>query len=189
MKMQKKEAMDREVVEAKLDTAVEQVCLLYKFLEEAENNFIEATRAVSQVRLLQAKVTEMEETVTRISTERDEAKRERNEAISARQETAVKAFSFGDEAFKNALEQVTVLNPGIPLRLVEAISVINALGGVLVEYNADKSRTRFGLFPRYQLFLGSGLLSRPVTLLRRSSSNLVFLCTILLFCPGVVRSL
>lgn len=46
---------------------------------------------------------------------------------------------FGDEAFTNALEQVVVLNSGIPLRMCEANIALNALTGSLVEYNTDTS--------------------------------------------------
>lgn len=75
----------------------------------------------------------------RISVKRDEARKERDEALSATQKIAAKALSFGDEAFKNPLEQVAVLNPEITFRTCEANKALNALGGMLVEYNTEKS--------------------------------------------------
>lgn len=55
-----------------------------------------------------------------ISAERDGSRRERDEALLASQRVAKKALAFGDQAFKNALEQVAVLNPGVSLRMWEA---------------------------------------------------------------------
>lgn len=68
-------------------------------------------------------------------------------AIVARQEIAVKALSFGDEAFKNALEQVIVLNPEIPLLIAKENIALNPLGGVLVEYGVDKSHHEIRVIP------------------------------------------
>lgn len=127
------------MAEAERDTAAQQICVLSKSLEEDEKNFAEAIKAVGQIEPLQSEVAELEKTVERILTERDEARRKRDEALSASQIIAVKALTFGDEAFKNALEQVAVLNPGISHRTREANVVWNVFGAVLVEYNADKS--------------------------------------------------
>lgn len=54
---------------------------------------------------------------------------------------------FDDEVFENVLEQVVVLNPGISLRTWEANIDRNALDGVLVEYNAEKSSHEVRLIP------------------------------------------
>lgn len=49
----------------------------------------------------------------KVSAERDDAFRERVEARLTSQRVVVKALSFGDDAFKNVLEQVVVLNLGV----------------------------------------------------------------------------
>lgn len=108
-------------------------------MEEAEKNFAEATEAVAQAGPLRAKIAKLEGEVTRLQADRDDAVRERDKAIVARQETASKALAFGGEAFTNTPKQVAVLNLGVPLRTVGANIAFNALSGVLVEYNSDKS--------------------------------------------------
>lgn len=57
------------------------------------------------------------------------------------------ALKFGNEAFQNALEQVAVLNPGVCLRTQGANINRNALSGVLVKYNADRSKHEVQLVP------------------------------------------
>lgn len=64
---------------------------------------------------------------------------ERDEVVVARQETARKALALGEEAFKNGLEQVVALSSWISLETAEANTANNVLGGVLVEYDADKT--------------------------------------------------
>lgn len=64
--------------------------MLSKSLEKDEKNFAEATKAAGQNEPLQSKVAELEKTVERILTERDDAFRGRDEAHSTSQRTAVK---------------------------------------------------------------------------------------------------
>lgn len=61
VKLRKSEMLTRKEVEPEWDTTVEQVCQLFLALQEAEKNSSQAVITSSQVEILQAKITKLEE--------------------------------------------------------------------------------------------------------------------------------
>lgn len=84
----------KKVAKAERDVVVEKFCQLIKSLQEAENNFADAARVVSQVEELRSLAAELEKKATHLEEVRDVALKESNEARLARRETAQKALEF-----------------------------------------------------------------------------------------------
>lgn len=74
--------------------------------------------------------------------------KERDQAVVARQETAQKTLAFGVEAFKNVVAQVIALNPRLSLETTEVNIAYNVLGGVLMEYSAEKTCHEARVIPK-----------------------------------------